>query len=152
LRVDGRCETALPPKGRKVALRHASDVVYVRRMRYEDFRPDPHSVSADVQLRRAYAHGRTAPLWQPMGWLRDFLVLPVRYRRKDTVLPRIDRTSAVQSRGFIMQGKDSFDLAALIRNERIFEWFPELPESVVMRVTKPNGVRSPFRAVRLAYD
>lgn len=102
--------------------------------------------------------------------LRDYLVLPyaivekapfwylvVSLRRSNGAqgapfLLRMDRISTVQSRGFIMQRSDSFDLAAFIRNERIFEWFPEPPELMVIRVTEPNGVRSPFRAARLACD
>ncbi|WP_439685918.1 hypothetical protein MNJPNG_25570 [Cupriavidus oxalaticus] len=106
----------------------------------------------------------------PEGGLRDYLVLPyaivekapfwylvVSLRRSSGAqgapfLLRMDRISTVQSRGFIMQRDAGFDLATFIRGEKIFEWFPEPPEPVVLRVTEPNGVRSPFRAARLADD
>jgi hypothetical protein len=110
------------------------------------------------------------PADAPMGVMRDYVVLPyaivekapfwylvVSLRRSsgmqgDPFLLRMDRIASVEPRGYGMQRDASFDLAAFIRGEKIFEWFPEPPERVVLRVIEVNGVRSSFRAARLAHD
>lgn len=104
------------------------------------------------------------------GMTRDYLVLPyaivekgpfwylvVSLRRSSGAqghpfLLRMDRIVSVELRGYLMERDASFDLAAFIRAEKVFEWFPEPPEQVVLRVTEVTGVRSSFRAVRLAHD
>jgi predicted DNA-binding transcriptional regulator YafY len=110
------------------------------------------------------------PADAPVGVVRDYVVLPyaivekapfwylvVSLRRSsgvqgDPFLLRMDRIASVEPRGYRMQRDASFDLTAFIRGEKIFEWFPEPPEQVVLRVTELNGVRSSFRAARLAHD
>lgn len=86
-----------------------------------------------------------------------FWYLVVRARRSsglqgDPFLLRVDRIVSVESRGYDLKRDSGFDLATFIRGEKAFEWFPEAPERIVLRVREPAGVSSPFRAVRLAQD
>lgn len=110
------------------------------------------------------------PADAPLGVKRDYVVLPyaivekapfwylvVSLRRSsgaqgDPFLLRMDRIVSVEPRGYGMQRDAAFDLAAFIRGEKIFEWFPEPSEQVVLRITEANGVRSSFRAARLSHD
>lgn len=119
----------------------------------------------DESLHIAYC-----PADAPEGVMRDYVVLPyaivekspfwylvVRLRRSsgaqgDPFLLRMDRIESLEPCGYSMQRDASFDLAAFIRGEKIFEWFPEPPEQVVLRVIEIKGVRSSFRAARLAHD
>lgn len=104
------------------------------------------------------------------GATRDYLVLPyaivekapfwylvVSLRRSSGAqgapfLLRMDRVQSVAPCGYDLKRDTNFDLAAFIRSERVFEWFPEMPERCVLRVTETNGIPSAFRAARLSDD
>jgi hypothetical protein len=106
----------------------------------------------------------------PDGVTREYVVLPyaivekgpfwylvVRGRRSsgaqgDPFLLRVDRIASAASRGFDARRDTSFELERFIRAEKTFDWFPQAPEPIVLRVTETAGVRSPFRTVRLAAD
>jgi hypothetical protein len=104
------------------------------------------------------------------GLMREYVVLPyaivekglfwylvVRGRRSsgvqgDPFLLRVDRIASVELRGFDAKRDTAFELETFIRSEKTFDWFPQAPEPVVLRVRETLGIPSPFRTVRLAAD
>jgi predicted DNA-binding transcriptional regulator YafY len=143
-------------------------------IRYPALAPEIDDVVFDTVCAALYRDESLHIVYRPAdaaeGVTRDYLVLPyaivekgpfwylvVSLRRSsgaqgDPFLLRMDRITSVEPRGYRMERDASFDLTAYICSEKIFEWFPEPPEQVVLRVTEAEGVRSSFRALRLAAD
>lgn len=73
-------------------------------------------------------------------------------KQGEAFLLRFDRILQVRNLGYELAREDDFNLDAFIKQEKVLEWFPEVPEQIVLRVRESRAIPSQFRAVKLAAD